>query len=212
MKSYILLVLGVILCLSCAKNDEEPESAVYEPPEGTGNFTAGCQGTSYDNWETSQYVLPYPVGETYMVHLSHCSGSYHSKGEPDQFAVDFAMPISSIITASRAGEVVFVEERGIDGEFPNNVVVVKHQDNTYGQYMHLTRNGAIAEVGDLVTQGDTIGKSGATGLAGYPHLHFVLTKDSWEYPYVSTHYNYKNTTANPYGPESRKEYTALRYQ
>lgn len=171
----------------------------------------GCSGAYYQPWQSSSYVLPYPVGLTYRVHLSHCSGSYHSAGRPDAFAVDFEMPIGSLITTSRAGEVVFIEERGLDGEFPNNYVVVKHIDNSYAQYMHLTQYGAIPEVGAYLEKGDSLGYSGASGLAGYPHLHFVVSDKDWEYPYRSIPHNFSNTEANPRGPVEYKEYTALPY-
>ena len=48
--------------------------------------------------------------------------------------------------------------------------------------MHLTKNGALVNVGQNVNQGADIGLSGVTGLASYPHLHFVITTNNWEYP------------------------------
>ncbi|RMB57455.1 M23 family metallopeptidase [Dokdonia sinensis] len=120
------------------------------------------------------------------------------------------MPIRTKLTASRAGTVVHVEESGGDFGFPNNLVVVK-SGNTYAQYMHLTKDGAIVEVGDQVTAGQEIGLSGATGLAGYPHLHFVITQGGWEYPYQSVPHNFRNTRENPYGPESGLLYEAMPY-
>ncbi len=206
---YFILFL-TLLALGCSSKDDSGVVVPDTPPVQQTTLI-GCPGAVYQPWESSHYVLPYPVGETYKVHLSQCSGSYHSAGEPDAFAVDFAMPIGSLITASRRGTVVHTEESGLDGEHPNNLVVVKHGDNTYAQYMHLTYNGAIPEIGDVVEQGDSIGLSGATGLAIYPHLHFVVTTEGWEYPYVSIPHNYRNTEPNPRGPQARKEYTALPY-
>ncbi len=171
----------------------------------------GCPEVAYPPYQSSPFVLPYPVGRTYKVGLSHCSGSYHSQGQPDQFAVDFNMSIGTLITASREGIVVYVEETGEDFHFPNNLVVVKHSDNTFAEYMHLTKDGAIVNVGDQVIQGSYIGYSGATGLAGYPHLHFVVVKDNWEYPYESIPYTFKNTTPNPRCLESGGNYKAEPY-
>jgi hypothetical protein len=210
MKILQFLLTAVFISLSCSSNDNDPSQnpVENEPVQG---FTAGCPNTTYPPWEISPYVLPYPVGERYMTRLSHCSGSYHSEGQPDEYAIDFAMDIGTIITASRQGTVVHVIETGVDGEFPNNLVVVKHSDNTFAQYMHLTRYGAMVEVGDFVVQGDSIGRSGATGLAGYPHLHFVVTDGGWEYPYSSIPYTFKNTEANPYSLEARHYYTAEPY-
>jgi murein DD-endopeptidase MepM/ murein hydrolase activator NlpD len=171
----------------------------------------GCDGASYPNWETSPYVLPYPVGIAHRIDLSNCSGSFHSAGEPDEFATDFAMTIGTVITASRDGTVVQVEESGIDGGFPNNLVVVDHGDGTFAQYMHLTEDGALVEIGDAVARGDTLGLSGATGLAGYPHLHFVVTQDDWPYPYASIPVTFSNTDANPHGLRSGGVYEAGTY-
>jgi hypothetical protein len=162
-----------------------------------GDLDIGCPDATYPAWETSPYVLPYPVGESYRVNLSHCSGSYHSWGLPDAFAIDFAMDVGTHVTASRAGTVVYVEESGIDYDFPNNLVIVDHGDGTFAAYMHLTENGALVDVDEVVESGDTLGLSGVTGLAGYPHLHFVVIEEDWSWPYFSAPTTFSNTAANP---------------
>ena len=211
MKTYALFVSILLITLSCSnKEDDSPMTANTEPT-GVANNVTGCPDAYYQPWESSNYVLPYPVGTAYKTYLSHCTNSYHSEGEPDEFAIDFQMRIGTLITAARRGVVVHVVESGFDGEHPNNLVVVEHPDNTYAQYMHLTRDGAIREIGDTVEQGDSIGYSGATGLAGYPHLHFVVTEKQWEYPYKSIPYNFKNTTPNPRSLRQGTEYPALPY-
>ena len=51
----------------------------------------------------------------------------------------------------------------------------KRQDHGLGLqslYAHLSSIGV--KVGDTVTQGQEIGKSGSTGLAGGDHLHFTM--------------------------------------
>jgi murein DD-endopeptidase MepM/ murein hydrolase activator NlpD len=171
----------------------------------------GCPGADYPDWDSSPYVLPYPVGVENEVNLSNCSGSFHSDGTPDAFATDFAMPVGTHITASRAGTVVRVIEHGNDFGDPNNLVVVDHGDGTYAQYMHLTRDGALVDVGVAVEQGDTLGLSGATGLAGYPHLHFVVTRNGWSWPYSSIPVTFSNTEANPRGLRAYTSYRALEY-
>jgi murein DD-endopeptidase MepM/ murein hydrolase activator NlpD len=56
-----------------------------------------------------------------------------------------------------------------------NGVQVTHDDGTFAQYLHFTRDGALVEVGDSVVQGQVIGLSGFTGLTGSrEHLHFVV--------------------------------------
>ena len=170
----------------------------------------GCANAEYPNWETSLYVLPYPVGETYKVNLSNCSSSYHAAGQNDELAYDFAMRIGTLITASRAGTVIFVEESGKKSEI-NNLVVVDHGDDTFAEYMHLKQDGALVEVGNFVEQGDEIGLSGATGLAGYPHLHFIVVQGSWDWPYTGVPVTFSNTTPNPSGLATNTQYIALPY-
>jgi hypothetical protein len=198
--------LPVALLLTAAACSSGPATPDLTDPD------VGCASTSYPAWEASPYVLPYPVGESYQVDLSHCSGSYHSWGLPDAFAIDFAMNVGTHVTASRAGNVVHVEESGIDYAFPNNLVVIDHGDATFAVYMHLTENGALVEVGEAVEPGDTLGLSGVTGLAGYPHLHFVVIEDDWTaWPYVSTPTTFSNTSANPRSLQSGRRYVAQPY-
>ncbi|WGK65002.1 M23 family metallopeptidase [Croceiramulus getboli] len=218
MKFILSLIISFVLLFTLTTCDREPNYTISSEPEedqfvevGGEIIADGCPGGYYPDWSTSEYVLPYPVGKEYNVDLSHCSGSFHSEGEPDQFAIDFSMPIGEVITASRAGTVVFVEESGPDGGFPNNVVVIQHSNNTYAAYAHLTKSGALVEVGQEVEQGDEIGLSGATGLAGYPHLHLVFITGSLEWPYTSFPVTFKNTIPNPRSLASGARYPALPY-
>ncbi|MEP2937261.1 MAG: M23 family metallopeptidase [Gilvibacter sp.] len=206
---YIGLMLFLLAC--GGSDDNYYGASAQENPDQTNLEAIPCAQADYPNWEDSDYVLPYPVGSAYQVNLNHCGGSYHSEGQPDQYAIDFAMPIGELITAARGGTVIYVEQSGADGGFPNNLVVVKHNDNTFAQYMHLTQNGALVSVGQNVAQGTQLGYSGATGLAGYPHLHFVVTQEAWEYPYVSIPYNFKNTAENPRSLLQGESYPALPY-
>lgn len=203
---YLLLVFSIICCSSV-------DSPQPELKEGEGPLADGCPQGQYDNWKTSKYVLPYPVGKSYIVTLSHCGGSFHSEGEPDEYGVDFAMDIGKSITAARAGIVVYVEEGGVDGDQShNNIVIVEHDDGTFGQYLHLTQNGALVEVGEEVGQGAQIGLSGNTGLAGFPHLHFIVTKaGTYHYPYTSIPTTFSNTLSNERSLAKGHRYPALAY-
>lgn len=196
--------------ISCDDLDKIPDNFQMEDPTPLDQAVS-CRGLDYPDWETSLYVLPYPVGTGYQVKLNNCSSSYHREGEPDALATDFEMPIGTCITASRAGKVVYVRESGEDYEHPNNLVIIEHIDKTFAQYMHLTKDGAAVKVGDEVAQGQFIGLSGATGLAGYPHLHFIVTQGDWKYPYFGIPITFKNTYPNKRGLHSNKVYFALSY-
>ncbi len=118
------------------------------------------------------------------------------------------MEIRTLITASRDGIVVYVEE---DGGYPNNLVIVDHGDDTFTEYMHLTHNGALVKKDDSVSRGDEIGLSGSTGLAGYPYLHFVVATKSWSWPYTSTPVTFSNTMSNTRSLASGAVYSAFPY-
>jgi murein DD-endopeptidase MepM/ murein hydrolase activator NlpD len=50
--------------------------------------------------------------------------------------------------------------------------VIKHDDNTYSQYAHLSK--VDAKPGQQVKTGQEIGQSGSTGNSSGPHLHFEI--------------------------------------
>ncbi|GAA2909242.1 hypothetical protein GCM10020221_01640 [Streptomyces thioluteus] len=50
--------------------------------------------------------------------------------------------------------------------------MIKHDDNTYSQYAHLS--SVAVQVGQSVTAGQQIGLSGSTGNSSGPHLHFEI--------------------------------------
>jgi murein DD-endopeptidase MepM/ murein hydrolase activator NlpD len=80
--------------------------------------------------------------------------------------VDIAMPLGQEIPAARSGRVTFA------GELPGYglTVVVAHDDRLATRYAHLSRLDVAA--GAQVADGQVIGRSGKTGRATGPHLHF----------------------------------------
>ena len=143
---------------------------------GGGLFsTTNCDGAVYPEASQSPYVLPFAVGFESFLSQSNCDG-FHD--ELDWFGYDFDMPIGTSVHAARAGVVTWVEERYEDGDHimsHTNGVQVTHNDGTFAQYLHFTRDGALVHVGDSVVQGQLVGISGYTGLTGpREHLHFVV--------------------------------------
>lgn len=208
MKS-IYLTFFCLLVLTCKQDDGFAGDNV-----GGQNINPnGCEGVEYPNWETSKHVLPYEVGKSFSIGLGTCGLGHHAEGTPDQFALDINMNIGTLVTAARKGTIMFVEESGDDYSPINNVVVLRDEDGYFMHYQHLTLNGAIVEEGDLVEKGDPIGYSGASGSAGYPHLHFVATRiGSWMFPYTTSYpITFSNTTANPNSLLLGQTYEALPY-
>jgi murein DD-endopeptidase MepM/ murein hydrolase activator NlpD len=168
---------------------------------------AACAGP-YPNQATSLYVLPYDVGETFVVGQGNCGSSSHAAGTLALYAYDFLMPIGTTIIAARSGQVILVEERFTDGNrMPGqeNYINIRHSDGTLAGYVHLTQNGALVSVGDMVTQGDVIGLSGDTGSSTQPHLHFHVQQASG-LPTIPI--TFRNTRAHPQGLLQGQSYLA----
>ncbi len=82
--------------------------------------------------------------------------------------VDYAAPIGTPIRAVGDGIVTFAAWSGGGG----NVIKVRHNSTYDTAYKHLSRFAKGIRSGARVTQGQTIGYVGSTGLSTGPHLHF----------------------------------------
>ena len=98
--------------------------------------------------------------------------TYFVGGKPvskaTHFGYDLASTAAAPITAAAAGRVAFADELGIYG----NCVLVDHGLGLGTLYGHLSRIDVAP--GDAIERGETLGLSGATGLAGGDHLHFAI--------------------------------------
>jgi hypothetical protein len=162
---------------------------------------------------SSPFVLPYPVGSTYLCIQGNAPGPNHHP-ELMKYAVDFAMPMGSPVTAARAGTVVFVEESFADGNFRvgnDNVVVIDHADGTCSRYVHLQKNGALVALNQIVIQGEIIALSGNSGQSLSPHLHFDVTKGDGSKECQTIPVCFKNTQPHPHGLETGIAYMAEPY-
>jgi murein DD-endopeptidase MepM/ murein hydrolase activator NlpD len=81
---------------------------------------------------------------------------------------DFAAPMGTKVKVTADGIVAVVGKQGGYG----NVVMVNHQGRYTTVYGHLSRFALGLHKGQRVSQGDTIGYVGMTGLATGPHLHY----------------------------------------
>ena len=133
--------------------------------------------SNYLNAQCSTYKLPFPTGTTYTCSQSNNGSTSHSGIA--QYAFDFAMPINTDVCASRGGIISHIVESYSNNNNPSNCndvnrVVINHGDGTSSLYLHLTLNGALVSVGDTVTQGQVIAKSGNSGCSTGAHLHFMV--------------------------------------
>jgi murein DD-endopeptidase MepM/ murein hydrolase activator NlpD len=81
---------------------------------------------------------------------------------------DLASLRQSPVTAATNGAVVFAGPLGIYGD----AVILDHGLGIFSLYGHLS--AITTQVGASVQRGDTIGRTGETGLAGGDHLHFSV--------------------------------------
>ena len=101
--------------------------------------------------------------------------SYIYKGkkvdEQVHLGFDLAVTLHVSVPAANDGRVVWADNLGIYG----NCVVVDHGYGLQSIYGHLSE--LAVKPGDAVKKGQSLGKSGSTGLAGGDHLHFSMQVD-----------------------------------
>ncbi len=98
-------------------------------------------------------------------------GGVRTQGLHGYNAVDLAAPIGTPIHASADGVVIVSRSTGYNGGY-GSYVVISHPNGTQTLYGHMSR--VIAESGDVVTKGQTIGLVGSTGKSTGPHVHFEI--------------------------------------
>jgi murein DD-endopeptidase MepM/ murein hydrolase activator NlpD len=87
---------------------------------------------------------------------------------------DLASLAHAPVPAANSGTVVFAGDLGIYGQ----CVIIDHGLGLQTLYAHLSRMAVKA--GDKVEKGQTIGNTGATGMAAGDHLHFGVTVSGQE--------------------------------
>ncbi|MCD6582131.1 MAG: M23 family metallopeptidase [Desulfuromusa sp.] len=98
--------------------------------------------------------------------------TYFYKGKQIDKQVHLGQDLASVaqaeIVAENAGEVLWAEYLGIYGL----CVMVDHGLGLQSLYAHMSQ--LDVQLGDMVTRGQVIGRSGATGMAGGDHLHLGI--------------------------------------
>lgn len=86
---------------------------------------------------------------------------------------DLAAPAGTPIRSVGDGVVLEARYNGNNG----NYVKIRHNDTYTTQYLHMSKIASGLHAGDRVSQGETIGYVGSTGLATGPHLCYRFWKN-----------------------------------
>lgn len=165
-----------------------------------------CPGFAFPERDKSPYILPYKTRQTHNIRQGNCNATNTHNGS-EAFAYDIEMPIGTPLLAARGGRVLAVIEQYTDDQHgldQGNVIAIDHGDRTYAKYGHITHNGALVEVGDIVQQGDVIALSGNSGQSQGPHVHFAVKACPVGVPIgtagcSSIPVSFRNTIPHPYG-------------
>jgi murein DD-endopeptidase MepM/ murein hydrolase activator NlpD len=113
--------------------------------------------------------LSWPIAGEHVV-TSAFGPRFHPvlKRDIDHEGCDLAAATSTQILAAAAGKVLYVGNMGGHGK----TIIVEHGSGLATVYCHLSH--ILVDNGELVTRGEIIARSGSTGLATGPHLHFEV--------------------------------------
>ena len=119
-------------------------------------------------WEGAFARLPRSAARAGFA--DHRTYMYQGQKIDDQYHLgfDLASLQNAPIPAANHGRVVFAGNLGIYG----NVAVIDHGLGLMSLYSHMTDFNVAA--GDVVKKGDTVGRTGTTGMAFGDHLHFGI--------------------------------------
>ncbi|MBU0943004.1 MAG: M23 family metallopeptidase [Proteobacteria bacterium] len=115
---------------------------------------------------------------------------YYNETAIDQqvhLGMDIASTQHAEIKAAGTGTVIFADYIGIYG----NMVMLDHGQGVYSLYSHLSETNVTP--GTSLNQGDRLGYSGMSGMAGGDHLHFsmlingifVTPKEWWDQHWIT---------------------------
>lgn len=129
-----------------------------------------------------------PPGED-LADLTYLYATTQNGARDPHHGVEFQNAFGTPVHAAADGEVVFADsDKSIRfspwTNFYGNVIVIRHADEMYTLYAHLS--AILVQTGDQVEVGDMIGQVGATGGATGSHLHFEVREGSDYTDYFST--------------------------
>ena len=118
--------------------------------------------------------------------------------------IDYAAPAGTPVDAVADGTVAFVGRKGGFG----NYVEIKHANDYLTAYGHLKSFGKGIKKGARVTQGQTVGYVGSTGLSTGPHLDFRIKHKNKFVDFLKM--KNRNNAVRSVSKEERKDFEELK--
>lgn len=148
------------------KTDNSPERAAQIEKLNDILFTT----MPSDVYTLKKFLSP-TTSQRYTAHFGDRRTYNYTNGKSSSsshYGNDYGVPTGTEVKAANEGRVVMAENRISTGWS----VVIEHLPGLYSLYYHMSE--LLVKEGDMVKQGDLLGKSGATGLATGPHLHWEM--------------------------------------
>ena len=130
-------------------------------------YTQGDIGQTEDGRTTARFIMPVDSAVVTSV-----VGDPRDKGKRAHNGIDLAVPVGTKVRAPYNGEVI---QAWNDDKYGGGMSMRVRLDNgDIVGFAHLS--GFDVKVGDRVTQGQVVARSGDTGTGG-PHLHYTLKRN-----------------------------------
>ena len=140
---------------------QRAEQAAKQRVEQADKARERAKKKSSSSASVTSPVASHTIGTAYGVSGSNWSSGHHT-------GVDFPVATGTQVRAVGSAEVVAAGWGGAYGY----QVVLRHPDGMYSQYAHMS--ALTVHVGQTVSAGQQIGRSGATGNVTGPHVHFEV--------------------------------------
>ncbi len=170
----------------------EPTATSITLPSPTATQPSTCDPFSVDYCITDGHFIfqrPIKSPANDLIDPTYRYGSTQNNTRDPHHGVDMENPIGTPVYSPADGQVVFA---GPDKEaiyspwvnFYGKVIVIKHADDLFTLYGHLSK--IVVEAGQDVKVGDKIGEVGKEGVAIGSHLHFEVRRGGDGNDYFST--------------------------
>lgn len=100
---------------------------------------------------------------------------YNGSTQSTHHGLDYSAAMGTAIKAANSGRAAIVRDMYFEGGF----IVIDHGESIFTLYMHLSE--LLVKEGATIERGQRIAKSGSSGRATGPHLHFAV---QWQGSYL----------------------------